>query len=134
MLKSTPRCWYRRALACDRINEFDECLEAIEKLEALNQDVIDAEDINKLKERAVECAQELQDDRDGKMMEQMKKGFDEVVEKYDLKNDENAGMLADLIVSAGDMQVLKKYFAIKLRINFTNYEERFSFPFSVSSI
>lgn len=101
---TNPKLWYRRALACDRINEFDECLESLDTLEALKSDVIEQEEIDTLREQAAECAQELADDVDGKMMEQKKKDFDHVLDKYDLRDNENSAKLADLIVSVSDIQ------------------------------
>lgn len=101
---ANPKVWYRRALACDRINEFDECLEALDTLDKMEQDVIEKAEIDKLREQAKECAQELEDDLDGKMMEQKKKDFDMVCDKYDLRGPENSGKLADLIVSVSDIQ------------------------------
>ncbi len=97
---SNPKLWFRLATCADRINEWDQVFEALDALDKLEQDVVPKEDIQKLRAKANDNAEDYEDDRETQMLMEMKKDFEWVCNEYDLKSDHMAGKLADLIVAA----------------------------------
>jgi len=96
---------YRRILAKDGLKQYEKALEDFEALEKLGSNVhgMDLEELVKLKltieghkaERDRLLADEESEDEDDSGMISAKHRFDQVIEKYNMKDDETAGEIAD---------------------------------------
>lgn len=102
--EKNPKAMYRRILAKDGLKQYEAALEDFVTLESFGSEVhgMDLSELVKLKatiqghkEERDKLLAEESDDEDESGMISAKQRFDQVIEKYDMKDEETAGEIAD---------------------------------------